>query len=127
MTDKTEESAPLTKQEEMKALQAQKKALNEQQKALREELDATKGARKESRKAQAQARKDIQEAKTEMRQLASESHATLRDGSSEDVNAYADKITEASAKMAAAVRSFAKAQDVIDGVIAEDADEGEDI
>lgn len=113
-----------TKQEEMKALQAEKKALNEKQKALRVELDATKGARKDSRKAQAQARKDIQEAKTVMRKLASESHATLRDGSSEDVNAYADKITEASATLAAAIRSFAEAKDVIDGTASDDTDEG---
>ena len=99
----------MSKQDELKKIQAEKKALADKQKALRAELKESAAERNESRKSRSEGRKNFNEAKSALRSHLAKSYVTLKDGDAEEIAAYADTITELSTKMATAARQCSEA------------------
>lgn len=98
-----------SKQEQLREINIQRKELADKQKALRESLNETKEERKSARKVQAQCRKDVRGEKAYIRELTAKVYDTFTHGTIEDVQAIANEITEASAKLADTIQKFAQA------------------
>lgn len=101
----------MSKQDELKKVNAEKKTLNDKAKALREELNAGKAERAQARKAQAACRKDSTAQKAALRELSAKVYNTFKTGDSEAISKLADAIMEVSAELAGTVRKFAETCD----------------
>lgn len=99
----------MSKQDELKKIQAEKKALADKQKALRAELKESAAERTKSREQRTEGRKAFGEAKSALRSHLAKSYVVLKDGTSEEIAEYADTITELSGKMATAARNCSEA------------------
>ena len=104
-----ENAKPLSKQDQLKKINADKKALNDKQKALREELNAGKVERTEARKVQAAVRKEVRDQKSELRDMSAKIYDTFSSGDVEAIGKLADGIMEVSAELAGTVRKFGEA------------------
>lgn len=104
----------MSKQDELKKINAQKKKLNEEAKALRDELNEGKAERIAARKTQAECRKIITTLKADLRKHTASTYNTLSKGDAKEQSTLADDIVETSTALSAAIRQFAEAQEVLD-------------
>ena len=104
----------LTKQEKLKAANAKAKELREEQKVLRDELNESKTERIEAKKVQATSRKEVRESKSDLRELSAKVYDVFSKGTSEEIIALADSITESAAELAGSVRKFGEASESLE-------------
>lgn len=103
-------------QEQLIKLSRQKKLIATKQKQLRVEFNKGRVERTEANKVKATARKAVRETKTELRELGATIYSEFSRGDTEALDTLADNIETLSAKLVNTVRSFAEAQDKIDGL-----------